>query len=381
MQEYDNSEFGWLEFLKANLFQFIIYVFIYVLFVWKYTGESRPYPKLVFVFYVIIVPVLLIVLMKFLPRLIPFVQSGRFYVAFIIFLSAVLTVLMFQFDPGDIFIGRWWALNDWIGKLISGQFPYRSAHLPSGLPFLFVLAMPFYFLGDAGLLQICAFILLAVAMHLRYRKKPASRLRGVIFLAASPVFLFEVLVRSELIFNVTIVLLYLEIVFQYVNKDSLPKPALFGFIGGLLLSTRGIVLPVYIIFLGFLFLRYHIRSVSFYLFMIIGFAVTIVPFLLWNADYFLTYGPFSVQLHYIPSWLLIIALLSSLICAISVKSIRGAHIAIGSILFGVVFIAFLVSIGENGLTASVMKDLFDTGYFAFTLPFLVISFRYSSNSS
>jgi hypothetical protein len=322
--------------------------------------------------------VILFVILRFLYRLNLPASLNRYFIILIAVLSVILTALMFQFDPRDIFIGRWWALNDWIGKILEGRFPYDSAHLPSGMPFLFILAMPCYLLGDAGLLQVCGFILFAIAAHLRYSGNQINKFYAIIFLAASPVFLFEVLVRSELIFNVTIVLLYFEVLFRYTRENDLSKPALFGLIGGLILSTRGIVLLIYIIFLGFLFFRYRVRSIRFYLFLIIGFVLTIVPFLLWNTHYFLAYGPFSVQLQYIPGWLLILSILASVACAIIVKTKAGAYTSCGTILFGVVLVTLLISVGKHGLGEAVMHDMFDTGYFAFALPFLVMSFRYNS---
>ncbi|UCD93668.1 MAG: hypothetical protein JSU69_07810, partial [Candidatus Zixiibacteriota bacterium] len=63
-----------------------------------------------------------------------------------------LTILMFRFDPATIAVGRFPALRDWIEKLLDGEFPYLSGVRPSGFPFLFMIAMPFYFIGDLGLL-------------------------------------------------------------------------------------------------------------------------------------------------------------------------------------------------------------------------------------
>ncbi len=108
-----------------------------------------------------------------------------------------------------------------------------------------------------------------------------------------------------------------------------------------------------------------------------GFILTLAPFLIWNADHFIKSGPFAIQMSYIPSWVFILTIIATVICGLRIKSLKGVYAAISVMLFSVVFIAFVISIINFGLTESVLGDRFDISYFAFALPFLLFSFETS----
>jgi len=152
---------------------------------------------------------------------------------------------------------------------------------------------------------------------------------------------------------------------------------LLGLIGGLLLSTRGIVLLIYIPFFGYLFRSKIIRDGLFYLSMFLGFSLSLVPFLVWDWTNFTNFGPFSIQLSHIPHWTLILAIISSLCCALTLGSLKRIYSSIGFILFGVTFMLFIISVFDFGWYQAVLGDRFDISYFCFALPFLLISLDFS----
>jgi hypothetical protein len=237
--------------------------------------------------------------------------------------------------------------------------------------------MPFYFLGDLGYFQIFSFSVLGIFIHLRYGLGSTNRFRCIFLLMAAPMFLYEVVVRSDLFSNMIMVMLYLvmvEIVGVRANRVGL---ILFGLIGGLLLSTRGIVLLIYIPFFGYLFRRKIIRDGLFYLSMLLGFFLSLTPFLVWDWTKFINFGPFSIQLSHIPHWALILAILGSLCCALFVGSLRRIYSSVGFILFGVTFMVFIVSVFDLGWYQAVLGDRFDISYFCFALPFILISLDFS----
>jgi hypothetical protein len=287
---------------------------------------------------------------------------------------------MFQFDPARIAVGRYPAMYEWITRLLSGEFPYASSVNPSGFPFLFVLAIPFYILGDLGLFQIFSFLVFALIIHLGCSKNDLSRYRVILLLCAAPIFLFEIVVRSDLFSNVVMVMLYLVIFQLYSRNREYIFVILLGLGGGLLLSTRGVVLLIYIIFFLYMIRKHEFKYGVFIISMLAGFFFTLAPFLIWNTDHFIESGPFAIQLSYIPGWVFILSIIASVICGLSIKSLRGVYTAISVMLFGVVFIAFVISIINFGLTESVLGDRFDISYFSFALPFLLISFGTNGES-
>ncbi len=114
--------------------------------------------------------------------------------------------------------------------------------------------------------------------------------------------------------------------------------------------------------------------------MLAGFFFTLAPFLIRNTDHFIESGPFTIQLSYIPGWVFILSIIASVICGLSIKSLKGIYTAISVMLFGVVLIAFVISIVNFGLAESVLGDRFDISYFSFALPFLLISFGTNGES-
>ncbi len=359
----------------ANLIRACIYIFMNILFVWKYASDYLPYPVISALIYLgIIITVLYFSLRDNEINLSANVQN-RIYFSLVFFSACVLTVIMLQFDPAKIAVGRYPAMYEWITRLLSGEFPYASGVNPSGFPFLFILAVPFYILGDIGFFQIFSFLVFAIIVHLGHRESDLSRFRIILLLMAAPIFLFEIVVRSDLFSNMVMIMLYLTIFQLYNRKREYISPILLGIAGGLLLSTRGVVFLIYIIFFLFAIRRDRFRYGFFIVSMLAGFVLTLAPFLIWDAKRFVESGPFVIQLSYIPVWVFILAIIASVACGLGIKSLKGIYTAISVMLFGVVFVAFVISIINFGLTESVLGDRFDISYFSFALPFLLFSFE------
>nr|MBN2277520.1 hypothetical protein [candidate division Zixibacteria bacterium] len=360
-------------FSAVNITLFLLYVFTNSLFTWKYL-EGYP----------IWMPLIGLVLLPAAAAVILFHKSGSvlrgphwdtIYVLLVTALAVFLTVIMFQFHPDQIAVGRYPALNDWLDHLMNGQYPYYSPTHPSGFPMIFFIALPFKLIGDIGFLQILGFILFAGFIFHRYRYDVTGRLRLLLVLLIAPAFMYEVAVRSELFTNMTLILIYLNIYNRYNKKGGLWFSILMGLLGGLLLSTRGIVGLIYIIFFGYLSRQDRLNPATTVISVLIGFIVTLAPFIYWNSEYFFKYGPFTIQMGYLPSWLLIISILTAAACSRVVNSMNRVYYATALILFGVVGATFVLTIFKTGFTAAVKGDQFDISYFCFSLPFILAAFH------
>ena len=157
---------------------------------------------------------------------------------------------------------------------------------------------------------------------------------------------------------------------------SLSASIFLGLVGGLLLSTRGIVLLIYILVLGYLFRKKVVTQGLFYLSVLAGFLVSLLPFVIWDWKQFMSLGPFSKQLSFLPVWLLALSIIVCAYLALKIGSLRGVYFAVSLTLFTVVLAAFLGSILDHGWHQSVLKDGFDISYFAFAVPFLLISLNF-----
>lgn len=358
-----------------------IYALINAVFVYKYTSRITSQPWATSLFYLIMVSLFILFLFKKNEFTSDLKTQDLIYFSMIAFLAVSFTLLMFHFDPQKIRVGRYPAMYDWITRFIHSEFPYASDIKPSGFPFLFMIAMPFYFLGDLGFFQIFSFLTFAVVVHLRHRQKSINRFRSIFLLVTSPIFLYEIVVRSDLFSNMVIVMLYLAI-FEILSPRAGHVTLFFlGIIGGLLLSTRGIVLLIYIPILGYLFRRQIIKHGLFFLSIFVGFFLSLLPFLIWDWSRFIDFGPFSIQLAHIPNWLLIVSIAFSVLCALTVRSLKSIYSSVSFILFGVTCVTFLLRVFDLGWFKAVLESGFDIGYFCFALPYLLISLDFPEKAA
>lgn len=358
---------------RGRLLPFSIYILVNTLFVWKYSSEYADYPWMPVVYLLVIIAFLRLSFKDHRSGRLPTQKTDRIYFTVVTLSAFILALLMFQFDPDSIAVGRYPALHDWISRLLAGKFPYASAFNPSGMPFLFILAMPFYFLGDPGLLQIFSFMVFGGVVYLQSGRNLVPSLRILVLLIVSPAFLFEIVVRSDLFSNMVIVLLYIFIFDRYARREERMNAILLGLAGGFLLSTRGIVALIYIVFFLYVIrqnrLNYHLVLLS----AAAGFILILLPFLLWNFEYFVRSGPLAIQTSYIPWWVYFPAVAAAVLSGFLAGTLRGVFVGSFITLFGIVLSAFLKSIIEFGLAGSVLGDRFDISYFSFCLPFLLAS--------
>jgi len=361
---------------KSEIVILVIFQVINILFVYKYSTRFLQNSSIWVLFYLIFLNLFLILLYQDFG----FVTSGKVNNA-IFLLTAILialgtVLLMRQFDPSRIRVGRFPALHDWITRLLDGDYPYVSPTSPSGFPFLFLLATPFYLLADLGFMQIFALLLYALLLHRKHDSCNTIPLRTLLLLISAPVFLYEVVTRSDLFSNMVFVLFYLSMCETRLRNARTKWLVLAGIAGGLLLATRGIVLLVYVLYFGYMFKDCLSRGSVFLVGVVVGFCAIVLPFALWNWQYFMDYGPLAIQTSYLPIWLSLIAVVSCLYFAAQVKSITGTYRAAGFMLFVVVFLAFAISLMDKGWTASIHDDGFDISYFCFALPFLLLTIDY-----
>lgn len=363
-----------------ELFAVVIYIFCNSLFVYKYISRITFYPSIALALYISCISLFIALLCGIIDFKISPGSWNVLYLVITIVSVICLTIMMLQFDPSTIRVGRYPAVQDWLSRLLRGEFPYSSETNPSGFPFLFVLVLPFYLLGDSGLFQIFAFIVFSVLLYVRYKGQDFNSLPSLSLLLISPMFLYEIVVRSELFSNMVIVILFLTIFYAFKRKNDLVFLIIFGIVGGLLLSTRGIVLLIYIIFFGYYFRKQKpVHAVAFTVSAAAGFLITLIPFIIWDKHYFLNYGPFAVQMSYITPWMLIFAVALSILCALTITSEKTLYFAAACTLFCVVSLPFLLMIRNIGLQSALIDSGFDISYFAFVLPFLLFSLDYNKN--
>ncbi len=351
-------------FSATGLSSILIYQFINLLFLSKYLPRfTNLYPSLILIYFIAI-----LLFFFFGRRIIERISSPSLLILFSLGAALLLLLLMKQFSPEEIRVGRERAIKEWLTQLLSGEFPYITPTRPSGFPFLFFIALPFYLLGDLGLLQIFGFLLFSYLLS----RRSGFPLFSLCLLLLSPLFLFEVTTRSEIFTNMVLVLSYLFLFELKGEKIKGLALIIYGILGGFLLATRGIVLLPYLIFFPIYFKKNSRVGFLFAFSCLGGFLAINLPFFLWNPGHYIKNGPFSIQTAYLPYWLILPSLILALLYGLKWGEERS-YFGITLFTFFIIFIPFILRVLNYGISAVIFKTKFDISYFAFCLPFLLFT--------
>jgi len=261
-------------------------------------------------------------------------------------------------------------------RLLHGDYPYaaltRLDHQISGFPGLFLLFLPLHLLGEVGLSQPLA--LLACALLLwRGPGAPAQKAAALLLLAGSPLFVWEVVVRSELLANLVLSAWLLEWTLRGERRSTRGAAALGGLAAGVLLTTRGIVLVPLLVFLRLVYGKLGRGGTLIAAGCAAASAAAILtPFVLWSRGQGAG-SPLLVQVSSIPTPVLAASLCAALLLGLRCRSQDEAQAATGALLCAIVAVAFALFCARLGLTEAMLRSRFDLSYFAFALPFLLLS--------
>jgi len=295
------------------------------------------------------------------------------YVLFILVIS-LLFVILINIVPESSQVSRLPAMNGWLSNLCAGKYPYNSQYNPSGFPILFFIAFPFYLMHNLGYLEVLGYLLFSITILIYSSSIKDTIIRTLIFLTL-PMFFYEIIVRSELFFNIVLTIYLIIITKKYLLNNKIDIPfILTSVMYGLLLSTRLVVGIVIAIFTVHLFRNNLKMTIPFALICGITFFATLIPFIVWDKIYFISNGPFSIQLLYLPRIVIVAVPLLILYFAYFLKKIREVLFYNGIVLFALVLISFISHCVTYGLYESIFqRPYFDISYFIFPIPFLILS--------
>lgn len=342
------------------------------IFVFKYSARLSDSGSLIAVVYAIGYMALFAMLWR--------IELGQYHwarsrILLIVALTAIVigATLFITVSPEKSRVTRLPALVEWIERLLAGEFPWGTAteNNPSGFPFLYIVALPFYYAGNVGYLEVVGVFLFSVAIVQSYAHTGWLPLAGLVML---PTFYYELLVRSELFFNVVFVIMLILLSQRYPNASKLN----ISFLGlatlfGLGLSTRIIIGLIYAGYYAYRFRKHIWHGILFSGITLLIFGLTLMPFIRWDSQVFFAEGPFSIQMAYSPSVIAVLFVIAAVIVGWHACHIRDVFFGEGVLLFVIVAIAFLSVVAQLGIHAAVIKDGFDITYFIFCTPFLLLS--------
>jgi len=288
----------------------------------------------------------------------------------------ILSLVAVLVLPSGSRVGRLPAIEIWLSDLLAGAFPYHAPNLPSGFPVLFLLALPAYAVGNAGILEAAGIALFGAALLKIERNGTQNHWLPLLLLLLLPSVYYEILVRSELFFNMALVLALIIFTDECLaQKETKWKLAGVAILFGLVLSTRSVVGLAYVIYVLWRFRNDPLRGIGFTAIVVLTFLLTLAPFVLWNPALFFSNGPFSIQIGYLPLWIILLFLGTAAVAGFAVRGLREVIFATGLLLFAMVLTAFLLRVAEAGLHSTLYMDRFDISYFVFCTPFLLFSLQ------
>ncbi len=296
----------------------------------------------------------------------------------LLFLFLATSCIGFYLVPVDsLQVDRWSVITSFWDTFFSGKYAYFAqsnvGNPPGPMPFYFILALPFYLIGELGLFSLCGIVIFYLLMG--YANVPKFlKLVALLFIMISPFYLWEVISRSNIFLNSSLVLLALLYFFK--NKNfGFCKTLIIGLIVGLLMSTRNVFAIPFLI--AFLFaLRKNI--ISFKKLIILGavalliFGVTFLPFVMGHFEEFKIMNPFLVQSTFlIPFQYTIGFIFLALIFGFVCKKSADVYFYCGLILFISILIYFLYHCFIIGFSEAYFGNVIDISYFIFSAPFFL----------
>lgn len=303
----------------------------------------------------------------------------KFYFTLLIIALVGLVLLSYLNIPLD-------SLNSDRGSLISsfwkvffkGEYPYHAkSHLnslPGPMPIYFIIALPFNFIGELGLLSILGYVIFII-FSIKI-KLPINNLKFILFFFSSSVYiLWEIATRSNVFTNSLLILLIINS-FLSLKKEGGKIPFYcLAILTGLLLSTRSIFILVYVVFFLSSLLNKEIdfKSLLKYLFIaFLAFVFTFLPLLIFFYKDFLIVNPFLIQSSFlIPLPYTISFIISSFLFAFFVKNKPDKFFYSGLVLFFSIMIYSIYHILKHGFFQAYHNSEIDISYFIFCIPFLL----------
>ncbi|MDE6271990.1 MAG: hypothetical protein K2M31_03180 [Muribaculaceae bacterium] len=280
-----------------------------------------------------------------------------------------------RFVPLTAFtIDRWKIINLFWDSVRAGVYPYgMSTPVGNSLgasPVYFLIAYPAYATGWFELLPLSVPWIWWFGFP---RLNLQLRLTGLIFIFASPIFIYEILTRSTLLFNSILIAAFCAWILS-VKTWNWKIVILYGILGGLLLNTRTVFgLPIAVAMLYLIRRReLSMRIICTACMMAMTYiAVYVIFALFWSTAEVLTANPLTVQSEnlYPPLFMLIMIFIATVGGLVACR--KNVLLFGGVCMFIAVAAYIAIQISRHGCQAALLGKESDITYLAFCLPFIL----------
>ncbi len=347
----------------------ILLAFINALFTYKYSIRISQYAFALTAIYS-----MLFVSIPFIVKLILHEKLSRIFLYTVIAVYCLADIyFIYATDPLKLNVDRWSVITSFWDYGFSGKFPYQAkSHLgnaPGPFPFYFVMALPFYFMHQIGYFSLAGlFVLLYFIFRQKADIKEKASITMLVLLSTSVI--WELTTRSTMLVNSSLILVYAWWLLS-IKVFNVKNLIIGGIAGGLLLSTRSLVLIPLVVIYSNLFLKERKWKEALILgtVLTITFILTLLPFALWDYKLFILYNPLTLQGDFLPGPVIPIFMLLCLIVGLFIKVRANIYFYCGLMLFLIMAIYFVYRMITVDASAF-MEDKIDISYFIFSMPFL-----------
>jgi len=364
-----------------QLLSFTILLLINFIFAYKYFSRGIEHALLLSISYIIILVIIYILSKR--VDLKAFNSTRIFYV--FVFLYMLGHIVLFHFIKVEsLNVDRWSVISSFWEQTFHGLYPYNAqSHMgnyPAPLPFYFILALPFDLIGEIGYLALIGIIIFAVFLRKSLSARNSFGAMIILFLSVS-VF-WEISVRSTILINAILFMLYLFWL-QKVDFGNKKQYLASAIIGGLLLSTRTIFALPMVIYVVFLFKSKEVslQSLIVWSLIIVGvLTLTFLPLFIFYFPEFIIRNPFNVQTdHLFPFNISLFFIVLSVISGFMCSRKREILYYTSGIFVLVLITYFFLFIHKYGFMYAYLKSSIDISYMLFAFPFLLY-FSFSSEN-
>ena len=360
---------------------FLLFSLINILFAVKYFSRYTSY-------YVCMVAILCIfhtLLFYKGKKLLQFIRRKDTFIG-ILWLVCFCIGCIFVWDKipvESLNVDRWSVITSFWDQYFSGQYVYYAQSHLGPMHFYFILALPFYLIGELGFLSLAGIVVFYGLIKYMKIASPYPVL-FILLITTSPFYLWEVLVRSNIFLNAVLIACSIVLFFRIKNDASLKNQLFIGGIIGLLLSTRNVFALCYIIFF-----LHTIRTgqLSFQLAIKIGgisilvFISTFLPFVMGFRDDFLQMNPFIIQSSFLmPFGWVMTAIVCSCFMFLFCKQNADVFFYSGVILFITIMLHFVYHALSTSVYISLIQESsIDVSYFILCIPFFLYYLLYEQS--
>lgn len=362
----------------TNSISFLLFIVVNFLFTAKYLERITPYYLII----AIIFSLFYFSVWKYQKPLTSFLSKFKFInSALITCFIFVFAVLFTKVTQESLNVDRWSVISSFWDNYFSGEYVYlATSHMgnyPGPMPFYYILALPFYLIGDLGYFSLLGII--AFLCALRFDKLSISKHTvAIILICTSSFYLWEVISRSNVFLNGSLVLFSILYLFRSIENKT-PNYILWnGIFIGLMLSTRNVfVIPYIVAFLYIIkFKEISIKQIFYIgILAVVTFLLTFLPFIYNHIEEFKQMNPFVIQSEYLmPKELTFLCVVVSSLSVFLIKAKEDVYFYSGVALFLTISVYFVYHVIDSGFTESFFNSRVDISYFILSIPFLMYYF-------